>query len=154
MIHWKPGLILRIRNYKFEDDQSIRDKYSIVLYTNNEEAYIIHTLTTSQNKLALPTENHGCSVAKNIPYYFFPSNHVIGDKAFSFDKDTFLFFMGNVRKEMHSKFEQAAAQHIFGVVELGVLEPAELKRIIKCALKSNFIPENIATLLRTFKDSL
>jgi hypothetical protein len=154
MIKWKPGLILRIRNYKFEDDQSTRDKYSIVLYTNKEDAYIIHTLATSQNKPVVPADNHGCSVSGNIPYYFFPSQHVIGDKGFFFEKDTFLFFMGNVRKEMCSKFERAATQNFLGVVELGLLESAELKRIIKCALKSNFIPEDIATLLRTFKDSL
>jgi hypothetical protein len=154
MITWKPGLLLRIKNYKFEDDQTIRDKYAVVLYTEHEQAYIIHSLTTSQNKLAVPGLKHGCSVYGNIPYYFFPQHHVIGDRGFFFEKDTFIFFMGNVRKQAFSIFEQAAAKDIFGVAELGVLEPGELKRLIKCALKSNFIPEAIAITLQQFKDRL
>jgi len=36
-MEWKPGLILRIKNYKFEDDGSSRDKYAIVLCTNDRE---------------------------------------------------------------------------------------------------------------------
>ncbi len=56
-MEWKPGLILRISNYKFEDDNSIRDKYSIALYTNNQEAYLIDSLTTSRNNPDLQVFN-------------------------------------------------------------------------------------------------
>jgi hypothetical protein len=59
-----------------------------------------------------------------------------------------------VRKQAYHLFEQAAKKDIFGVVELGVLEPVELKRLIKCALKSNFMPSDIALILKEFKDSL
>ncbi len=89
---WKPGLILRIKEYRFEDDQSVRDKYSIVLYTNDSEAYLIHSLTTSQNNLNVPGTKFGCSVYRNIPYYFFPVGQIIGDEGFFFEKDTFIFF--------------------------------------------------------------
>jgi hypothetical protein len=154
MINWQPGLILRISNYRFEDDQTTRDKYSIVLYTQQEEAFLIHSLTTSQNRIVDTSMQHGCTVHKNIPYYFFPAGLTIGNQGFSFDKDTFVFFMNNVRKERYDKLEKAAAQHVFGVVELGVLDTFDLKRIIKCALKSNYIPENIADLLKRFKESL
>src|SRR5690348_17044247 len=98
-MQWKPGLILRIKNYKFEDDNSVRDKYSIVLYTNENEAYLIHTLTTTQNNLLVPGLRHGCSVHQNIPYYFFPKELIIGDNNFYFEKDTFIFFRNNIRKE-------------------------------------------------------
>ena len=152
-MQWKSGLILRIKNYKFEDDNSTRDKYAIVLYSNDQELYLIHSLTTSQNNLAMPTTNYGCSVHNKIPYYFIPQGQVIGDQQFSFDKDTFIFFRSNVRKELHSKFEQAS-KTLFGVVELGQLTNEELKRIIKCALKSRFIPQDIESELTKFKDSL
>ena len=95
----------------------------------------------------------GCSVYKNIPYYFFPKGHIIGDKAFYFETDTFIFFRNNVRKELYSKFE-AASRILFGVVSLGILSNEELKRIIKCALKSRFISEEIEKELSIFKSSL
>lgn len=151
---WKPGQILRINNYKFEDDGSTKDKYAIVLYTNDTEAYLIHSLTTSQNNLSVGSGNYGCSVHHNVPYYFIPKNQVIGDQGYYFDRDTFIFFSGNIRKEQYSKFKIAASKQIFGLANLGNLTNEELKRIIKCALKSRFIPSDIESLLRAFKDSL
>lgn len=150
---WKPGLLLRIKNYKFEDDNSTRDKYAIVLHTNNTEAYLIHSLTTSRNNLAVPGQQYGCSVYKSVPYYFFPKGQVIGDEAFAFETDTFIFFQNNVRKEPYSKFE-TAAKILFGIVQLGTLSNEELKRLIKCALKSKFIPRQIEEELMAFKSSL
>jgi len=152
---WKPGLILRIKDYNFEDDNSIRDKYTIVLYTNNKEAYLIHSLTTTQNNLSVSGLKYGCSVHKNfLPYYFFPKGQIIGDENFSFEKDTFIFFSSNVRKETFSKFQAAEKKSIFGVITLGVLSNDELKRILKCALKSKFIPLVIEKELATFKKYL
>lgn len=151
---WTPGQILRINNYKFEDDGSTRDKYAIVLHTNDNEAYLIHCLTTSQNNLSVNTHNYGCSVHNNIPYYFIPKKQVIGDKGYYFDRDTFIFFSGNIRKERYSKFQTAASKQVFGLANLGNLTNEELKRLIKCALKSRFIPSDIESELRAFKDSL
>ncbi len=150
---WKPGLILRIKNYKFEDDGSARDKYAIVLCTNDKDVYLIHSLTTSQNNLSFPGMQFGCSVHKNIPYYFFPKGQVIGDEAFYFETDTFIFFRNNVRKELYAKFE-AASKTLFGVISLGILSNEELKRIIKCALKSKFISEEIEKEVLAFKSNL
>jgi hypothetical protein len=152
-MEWKPGLILRIRNYKFEDDGSTRDKYAIVLCTNDKEVYLIHSLTTTQNNLSVPGAMYGCSVHKNVPYYFFPKGQVLGDQSFYFDSDTFIFFRNNVRKELYSKFE-AASKVLFGIVVLGMLSNDELKRIIKCALKSKFISEQIEKELSAFKSNL
>src|SRR6516225_8626476 len=116
-MEWKPGLILRIKNYKFEDDNATRDKYVIVLLTNASELYLVHSLTTSQNNLNVPGLNYGCSVYNHVPYYFFPKNISIGDQNFSFEKDTFIFFRSNVRKESYAKFE-AASKTLFGLVNL------------------------------------
>lgn len=96
---------------------------------------------------------YGCSVHKAIPYYFFPAKYHIGYQAFYFDKDTFIFFSNNVRKEVISKFE-LLSQKFFGVTALGYLSPQELSRIIKCALKSRLLQENIERDLTMYRDSL
>ena len=114
-MQWKPGLILRIKGYKFEDDGTTRDKYAIVLHANEKELYLIHSLTTSRNNLAVSGTHYGCSVHQSIPYYFIPAKQPIGDENFHFDKDTFIFFQSNIRKESFEKFE-AASKTLWGVV--------------------------------------
>ena len=150
---WKPGLILRIKDYKFEDDNSTRDKYLIVLFTNNQQAYLIHSLTTSRNNPGITGLKYGCSVHNRLPYFYFPVGQVIGDQRFSFDKETFIFFSNNVRKESFEKLE-AASKKLFGLISLGLLNNEELKRIIKCALKSNLLPKQVEQELLIFKESL
>jgi hypothetical protein len=151
---WKSGQIVRIKDYRFDDDNSIRDKYSIVLYADDKFAYIIHSLTTSQNNQNVEIKNIGCSLHKGIlPYFIFPKNIQVGDNGFYFEKDTFVFFKSNVRKEDFVKFESASKQ-LFGIIELGILNNYELKRIIKCALKSNFLSKEIIRILTDFKEKL
>ncbi|MDI9363468.1 MAG: hypothetical protein QM541_00855 [Flavobacterium sp.] len=153
-MNWKSGLILRIKRYKFEDDNSTRDKYSIVLFANNEYAYLIHCLTTTQNNYQVNGTNYGCSVHNgSMPYYFFPANQVVGSDNFFFEKNTFIFFQSNIRKENFSKFEHAEKTP-FGLISLGILTNEELKRVIKCALKSKFIPKVLLQELSQFKVQL
>jgi len=152
-MNWQPGQIIRIKNYKFEDDGSARNKYAIVLYANDKNAYLIHCLTTSQNNLSVPAVAYGCSVHHHVPFYFIPKGQKIGNEDYFFDSDTFIFFMNNVRKEFFSKFE-AASKTLFGVISLGILSNDELKRLIKCALKSKFIPADIEKELKDFKETL
>ena len=153
-MNWKSGLILRIKSYKFEDDNSTRDKYSIVIFANNECAYLIHCLTTTQNNFQLTAKNYGCSIHNGMmPYYFFPANQIVGSDNFFFEKDTFIFFQSNIRKESFSKFEQAE-RIPFGLINLGTLTNEELKRVIKCALKSKFIPKELLLELSEFKERL
>lgn len=97
--------------------------------------------------------HYGCSVHMGVPYYFIPANQVIGDQNFYFEKDTFIFFRSNIRKESYDKFD-AAAKTLWGVISLGVLAKDELARIIKCALKSRFIPASIESELSAFKGTL
>jgi hypothetical protein len=150
---WKNGLIVRIRNYKFEDDGTTRDKYAIVLLVNQTELYLIHSLTTSQNNYGYPAQQYGCSIHYQMPYYFIPKNQVIGNEGFYFEKDTFIFFNQNIRKEDFAKFK-LAEQTLFGITPLGILSNEELKRIIKCALKSKLMPIGIEKELRNLKDEL
>ena len=151
---WKPGLILRIKDYRFEDDGSKRDKYAIVLCVNDQHLYLIHSLTTTQNNLAVPGAKYGCSVHNHIPYFFIPKGQVIGDENYSFEADTFIFFRSNVRKESFAKFEAAAKASLFGVITLGILTSEELERVLKCALKSKYLSAEIESELSAFKTSL
>lgn len=150
---WEPGLLLRINDYKFEDDGSKRDKYAIILSVNDEEAWLIHSLTTSQNKLNFPATHYGCQVHHHTPYYFIPKDTIIGDQGFSFDKDTFIFFRNNVRKVSLDKFKKAAVS-IFQMAPLGKLSADELKRLLKCMLKSSFLEQGIAEELSRVKSQL
>lgn len=78
------------------------------------------------------------------------AKQTIGDENFHFEKDTFIFFQSNIRKESFAKLE-AASKTLWGIVSLGVLSNEELARIIKCALKSRFIPAQVEAELTAFK---
>jgi len=114
---------------------------------------LIHSLTTSKNNSSVPGIHYGCSIHVGVPYYYIPAGRLIGDENFCFEKHTFIFFRGNIRKESYDKFEKAA-RTLWGVVVLGRLTDDELARVIKCALKSRAIPANIESELSAFKATL
>lgn len=145
------GNLVLIEEYQFQDGNGSKDKFLIVLNRNDEFAYIIHTLTTSQNKLNLPSDNFGCLVAGNIPYFFIQKNTALGKNKFSFDKDTFIFFRNNVRKENLASFLKYNERNI--VLKEKLPNPF-LKRLLKCMLKSDFIDLNIENELIKIKDQL
>lgn len=145
------GNLLLIEDYQFQDGNGSKDKFLIVIDRNDEFAYIIHTLTTSQNKLNLPSNHFGCSVAENIPYFFIQKNVELGENKFSFDKDTFIFFRNNVRKESLSSFLKYPENNI---ILKEKLPNSLLKRLLKCMLKSDFIELNIEKELQTIKNAL
>lgn len=145
------GHLVLIEDYQFQDGNGSKDKFLIVLNRNDEFAYIIHTLTTSQNKLNLPSDNFGCSVVGNIPYFFIQKDIELGVKNFSFDKDTFIFFRNNVRKEQLSSFLKYNEKNL---ILKEKLSSAFLKRLLKCMLKSDFIDLNIEKELITIKELL
>jgi hypothetical protein len=145
------GHLLLIEDYQFQDGNGSKDKFLIVLNRNDEFAYIIHTLTTSQNKLNLPSENFGCLVEGNIPYFFIQKDTVFGENKFSFDKDTFIFFRNNVRKENVSSFLKYNERNL---ILKEKLSNTFLKRLLKCMLKSDFIDLNIEKELIKIKAQL
>jgi len=145
------GHLVLIEDYQFQDGSDSKDKFLIVLNRNNEFAYIIHTLTTSQNKLNLPSDNFGCSVVGNIPYFFIQKGIELGKNKFSFNKDTFIFFRNNVRKENLSSFLKYNENNL---ILKEKLPNSFLKRLMKCMLKSNFIDLNIEKELIAIKEQL
>lgn len=145
------GHLLLIEDYQFQDGNGSKDKFLIVLHRNNESAYIIHTLTTSQNKLNLPSDNFGCLVSVNIPYFFIQKDIELGKRKFSFDRDTFIFFRNNVRKENISSFFKYNERNL---ILKEKLSNTFLKRLLKCMLKSDFIDLHIEKELIAIKDLL
>ena len=155
---FKAGSIIRIQDYEFEDG-STRDKYLVVLFRNETQVFIINSLVTSKNKLNLSSLLHGCNVAEHnglkIPYFFFPENKVLdSDTGFFFDVNSFVFFRTNVFQSTIADLRRKYAVSTFGIIELGNIGISELKRLLKCLLKSPFVARDIKTLLTSFKDSL
>lgn len=154
---FKAGSLVRINNFQFEDG-SIRDKYLIVLYRNDTEAFVIHTLTTSKNTLNFVVKQHGCNVQnynnRPIPYFFFPENYIIdASSGFYFDVDTYVFFLNNIRKATIQELNRYDDGNL-NLVLLAQLDNSELKRLLKCVLKSTFVPKDFKILLTDFKESL
>jgi len=148
------GSLVRVNNYEFDDKDEQRDKYLIVLHHDEQNAGIIDCLTTSKSG-GVASINFGCSIHDGkYPYFFFPSKHVIGEGNFYFELDTYIFFKNNIRLEPISKFNQHVAKSIFGLVKLDELSKDNLKRLIKCALKSKFVPIGLANTLSAFKATL
>lgn len=150
-----PGNLVRIKDFQFEDG-STRDKYLFVLLRNDGGAYVISSLTTSQNKMKVSATRSGCYHDPRIStYYHFPAGEVFGDGNFSFDKETYIFFRENVRKIEVAHFTgYADATDPFAVVSITTLKNEELKKLLQCIVSSTFTPEDLKTELIAFKDSL
>lgn len=140
--------LLRIADYQFQNGDGTRDKFLIVLNRNDEFAYIIHTLTTSQPN-GFDPKKYGCHRIKNISYFYFPKDLVIGENGFKFTSDTFVFFRDNIRKEelkVLSKYPEKDVDF------KDVIKKSALKELIDCMLSSDFItPEQSDRLLKTRK---
>lgn len=147
------GEILRIKDYVF-DDGTIRDKYLIILHKDGQNSIIIHSLTTSKRKF-MPTsdEQFGCNVHKpnaliSIPYFYFPENKILDSgSGFFFDIDTYIFFQNNTTQVAINAIEKYNAQP-FGLINLGKLSEYDMKRLIKCIVKSDLVPNNIKEILK------
>lgn len=155
---FQPGSIIKINNYEFQDGGGTRDKYLIVLFSEGDEAYIIHTLTTTNNKFGVDVSsmNFGCSILNSkIPVFFFPRHIKVGcESGFYFDDDTFIFFNNNIRKESLKKFDVYLNQRSLEICRLDSLSYYDLKRLLKCVLKSKTIPTGLKTLIENYKDEI
>lgn len=142
--------ILKITDYAFQDNNGIRDKYMIILDRDAENVFIIHTLTTSNSNGFDPKEI-GCYTKNKISYFYFPKNISIAENGFSFDKDTFVFFVGNIRKESLKILEKYPIENI---EVKGIMNKKSLKDLIDCILNSEYITAEQADYLRQTRKTL
>jgi len=83
---YKAGTILLIRNFKLPT--CYKDKLFIVIGNTDKEVELF-AITTSQIYFNAPVKK-GLICDNGISVYCFPANLKIGEKGFSFDKDTFI----------------------------------------------------------------
>lgn len=127
--------LLRVADYEFLDGGGSRDKFMIVLNRNEDSAYMIHALTTSQATGNNP-KSFGCQIQKNLSYFYFPTGLAIAENGFSFSANTFVFFAKIIRKEEL----KALSKYPKKALELkGVVNKSCLKELIDCMLHSDFI---------------
>jgi len=98
----KPGNILRIPNYEFENGGESRDKYLIVIDVSNERSLLLRVLTTSQLKVPEDKAIHGCrnEPENGLHYFMFEKKRCIGvyqEQDFHFPKHTFILFRNNIK---------------------------------------------------------
>lgn len=156
---FKLGSLIKINKYEFQDGGGSRDKYMIVLSRNDEEAYVIHSLTTTSNKFGISSSNYGCGTHNvssyySIPYFFIPSGQIIGEKKFSFPSNTFILFKDNIRKQELSSFDKYLNEGSSRIEFLDTFPTPKLKMLVKCLLKSDYVPFDLIDELEATKDSL
>ncbi len=147
-----PGNLVRIKGYQFEDGTQ-RDKYLFVLLRNDATAYVISSLTTSQNKMNVSAAQSGCYLDSRIStYYHFPAGEVIGTGDFAFDKETYIFFRDNVRKlAVNDLSLYASIKDPFAVAHVATLSKEGLKKLLQCAITSKFTPTGLKTEMQDLR---
>lgn len=152
---FQPGNLIRIKNFEFED-RSTRDKYMFVLLRNETEAYVISTLTTSQNKWNLSATKRGCYHRTGIfTYFHFPANETLDMGGFFFDTSTYILFRDNIRKiSLAELLNYFHPNDPLSVIRLATLENQALRQLLDCVLSSPFVPNNLKAELNAFRDSL
>jgi hypothetical protein len=136
------GNILSIKSYQFEDGGESKDKIAIVLYCNENEAYILQALVTSKVKVPDELLNHGCTNSTNglFSFFMFEAGREVGidnfNEGFSFKKNTFVHFRNNISKLPCANY----LKYIDNIKCTGRLLKPEYLRLIRCITKSRMIP--------------
>ncbi len=139
------GGLYRINKYVFDDDNSNRDKYLIVLHVDPDNVFIIDTLTTSNNHSIYNITKFGCQ--GNGQFFFIPKNELITDQSYYFDIDTYIFFKDNIRKEQISKFDKLKSHSKLAIAPLGNLSLGVLRQLLLCMIQSGKIPSGINQII-------
>ncbi|RXF67743.1 hypothetical protein [Arcticibacter tournemirensis] len=104
----KPGNILRIPDYEFENGGESRDKYLIVIDLSAEKSLLLRVLTTSRIHVPEDKIMHGCrnEPENGLHYFMFEKERCIGTLAesdFRFPKHTFILFRNNIKTFQYSR---------------------------------------------------
>lgn len=149
---FEPASIYKVNNYIFDDDNSVRDKYLIVLHINQEELFLINTLTTTNKRTGKQDVFNGCNSQDGFHFYFFQEKHEIGKEKFFFDKNTYIFFYKNIRKQPISKYDEHIKNS--SIMKLDSLTDYEYGRLLKCILKTKHITPDIKKELAIVKEGI
>lgn len=143
---FKKGNILHIPKYRFNDGEiKHTGKFLVILYNDNNVS-IVASLTTSKNHIPDIDLKTGCIDVpdKQIHCYHFPKNKKICQNDFSFELNTFVYFLSNIFKEQISYYE---SMYNSKIEVIGTLLLDEYRDILYCAYKSKYLKMNIKYLL-------
>ena len=131
-----PGHILRIPDFDFDNGAETRDKYLIVIDTNDDKALFLRVLTTSKVKVPANKIMHGCrnEPENGLHYFMFEKDRYIGSlntQDFSFLLHTFILFRNNIKEVETVPFIQKYEQTVELVCEMHDTEFLRLKKCIK-----------------------
>ncbi|WAC39871.1 hypothetical protein [Pedobacter sp. SL55] len=130
------GHVLRIPDFDFENGAETRDKYLIVIDTNEEKALFLRVLTTSKVKVPEDKIMHGCRNEPNngLHYFMFEKDRCIGSlekQDFSFLLHTFILFRNNIKEVDTFSFIQKYEHTAELVCEMQEDEFLRLKKCIR-----------------------
>ena len=142
----KPGNILWIPNYEFENGGESRDKYLIVIDVAEEVSLLLRVLTTSQVKVPEDKIIHGCrnEPENGLHYFVFEKDRCIGSYKsvdFSFPKYTFVLFRNNIKDISKQTFIQKYSDIAHCVCTLA---PSEFTRLKKCIRQNSRMADRSA----------
>lgn len=147
------GSIVHIPKYEFDDGET-KDtgKFLVVIY-NDSGVSILAGLTGSQDHVPDDMKNHGCldDYSKRISCHFFEEQKVICTNKYSFSKDTFIYFAGNIFDVQIKKLEDkygGTMQH------KGILREEEYVELVYCIYKSKFVKKAVKTTLEKHLENI
>jgi hypothetical protein len=149
-----PGSLLKINNFQFKDDGSTRDKYMLVLWSDEVSATLLHVLPTSQLKRVSAESTLGCFVQYGIRFFFFPSSVPFGDGDFYFDKDTLIYWSGTVQESFVVDFEEYYTKPLIGMIKLCQIQQPIFKSILDCAVEASALDRKFKKRLRGLLETL
>lgn len=138
-----PGNVLFIKQYKFENGGTPKDKLFIVLAIDKENSFILRALTTSVQKVPDNKIYHGCTNNGIFSFYLFEKDRCVGaDKNgenWAFSEFTYIHVKDNILKIPTSSL----AQYGNDVKHQCCLHNAEYTRLMKCIKNSKLISRGL-----------
>lgn len=149
--YFKPGCLLWINDYEFEDGAKPKEKFMVVLHSDDNLLHIIHCLTTTNNKFGEDDIKKGCHEHKGMRFWYYPPNHPVGMKEFCFSEHTYISFYNNIRECSINKFEKQFKKGDKGIKELDFLSDDDLDKLLGCIIASELAPEDLETKLIDYR---
>lgn len=155
---FEEGCIIFIRDYEYDDGSEPTNKILIILHkTANNPSMLLFSLTTSQDK-HLPEKlmhKHGCTrnTQSDIHFYMFEKDKIVGvSDDFSFNKDTYVFFHGNVIKKNIDDLKKYDEKGDLKI--MNKLNSIEFSRFLKCIEGSHHVRQVHKPLIAATRKAL
>ncbi|WP_319589275.1 hypothetical protein [uncultured Draconibacterium sp.] len=145
---YTPGSILYFTPFHFPNGAPAKNKYFIVLYSN-ETTTIIATLPTSKDHIPEQVnKKHGCIEMPSIHFncYYFEANKPITDDGWGFPRETYVY--GEQVAEFNKKnFDDNYAVEGVDYDKVGNLSNTEYTQLLECVKKSGRTKRKIRRIL-------